>query len=168
METECVSYCASLGPSTALATLVPLRGPGLIPATSIIATVSQTDRSFQLVARGCRPFSTENDPLDRFPGVPNPRTDEISSTGGHRFFAPFSAENDLNRARTADLWSRAPRTGGSLARFPGVPNPRMTTGAYVCGRENNSACRKNDKQYKNGRPDGRPFYTGLRDQGLAG
>ena len=96
------------------------------------------------------------------------RTDEISSTGGHRFFAPFSAENDLNRARTADLWSRAPRTGGSLARFPGVPNPRMTTGAYVCGRENNSACRKNDKQYKNGRPDGRPFYAGLSDQGLAG
>ena len=54
------------------------------------------------------------------------RTDEIPSTGGHRFFAPFYTENDLNRARTADLWSRAPRTGGSLARFPGVSNPRMT------------------------------------------
>ena len=33
------------------------------------------------------------------------RTDEISSTGGHRFFAPFSTEND------------------PLDRFPGVPNP---------------------------------------------
>ena len=61
---------------------------------------------FRFLARGCRPFSTENDPLDRFPGVPNPRTDEMSSTGGHRFFAPFSTEND------------------PLDRFPGVPNPR--------------------------------------------
>ena len=36
------------------------------------------------------------------------RTDEISSTGGHRFFAPFFTENC------------------PLDTFPGVPNPRMT------------------------------------------
>ena len=49
-----------------------LRAPGLIPATSIVATVPP-DRSLVSV---------------------DLRTDEISSTGGHRFFAPFSTENE--------------------------------------------------------------------------
>ena len=44
------------------------------------------------------------------------RTDEIPSTGGHRFFAPFSTEEE------------------PLALPPGVPNPGMTFWAYACGR----------------------------------
>ena len=30
-------------------------------------------RTAHFVARGCRPFSTEKEPLALFPGVPNPR-----------------------------------------------------------------------------------------------
>ena len=40
------------------------------------------------------------------------RTDEISSTGGHRFFAPFYADKE------------------PLALYPGAPNLGMTRGLH--------------------------------------
>ena len=67
--------------------------PGLIPATSIVATVL-LDSSLVSV---------------------DLRTDEISSTGGHRFFAPFFTEKE------------------PLALSPGAPNPRMTPGGSATG-----------------------------------
>ena len=41
----------------------------------------------RLVARGCRPFSAEKEPLAPFPGASNPTADETPATGGRQRFA---------------------------------------------------------------------------------
>ena len=55
-----------------------------------------------------RNFNRRDCPPDRSLVSVDLRTDEIPSTGGHRFFAPFSTEKE------------------PLALSPGVPNPKMT------------------------------------------
>ena len=43
-------------------------------ASSIYATPHCGDRLFRLTSLGCRPFSSEKEPLALSPGVPNPLT----------------------------------------------------------------------------------------------